>query len=72
MPLQVLRLAEQHQVGVAAGADQREGPQQMAVGEIGARGHELPLVGGALLVLETPPGRVNLQKGVFDEMAYWA
>ena len=67
-PLEVLRLAEQHQVGVPAGAHQREGPQQMAVGEIGARGDELPLVGGALLVIEAPPGRVDLQKGVFDEM----
>ena len=43
-PLEVLGLGEQHQLGVAAGADQREALQQMSVGEVLAGGHELELV----------------------------
>src|SRR5271168_1698514 len=40
----------------------------MSVGEIGTRGHELALVGRPLLVVQTPPCRVDLQKGVFDKV----
>ena len=68
-PLQVLGLAEQQQVSVAAGADEREGSEQVAVGEILAGGGEFALVCGAPFVVEPAPGRIDLQKGVFDELA---
>ena len=66
-PLEVLGLAEDHQVGVAAGPDERERAQQVAVGEVLAGRDELALVGGAALVVEPPPGGIDLQKGVLDE-----
>ena len=68
-PLQVRRLAEQHQVGVAARADGRERAQQALGGEVLAGGEELALVGAALVVREPPPGRVDLQERVLDEVA---
>ena len=68
-PLEVLRLAEQHQVGVPAGSDKREGPQQVAVGEVFTGCDELPLVRRAAVVLEPAPSRIDLQKRVLDEMA---
>ena len=67
--LQVRRLREQHQVGVAARADGRERAQQALGGEVLAGGQELALVLGALLVGQPAPGRIHLQEGVFDEMA---
>ena len=67
-PLQVLGLAEQHQVGIAARAHQREGPQQVTVGEILAGCGEFPLVGGAAIVVQPAPGRVHLQERVLDEV----
>ena len=67
--LEVRRLGEQHQVGVAARADGRERPQQALGGEVLAGGEELALVGAALLVGQPPPGRIDLQEGVLDEVA---
>jgi hypothetical protein len=67
-PLQVRRLGEQHQVGVAARADGRERPQQPLGGEVLAGGEELALVGGALVVLQAPPGGVHLEERVLDEV----
>ena len=67
--LEVRRLGEQHQVGVAAGADGRERPQQALGGEVLAGGEELALVGGALVVGEPAPGRIDLEERVLDEVA---
>ena len=69
-PLEVLGLAEQHQIRVAAGPHERERPQQVPVGEVLAGGDELALVRGAPLVVEPAPGRIDLQEGVLDEMPY--
>ena len=60
---------QQQHVGVAARADERERTQQMAVGEVLAGGDELALVGGAPFVVEPPPGGVDLEEGVLDEVA---
>ncbi len=49
--VEVLRLGDEQQLGVAARADQREGLQQVALGEVFAGGEELELVLGALVVL---------------------
>ena len=68
-PLEILGLAENHQVRVAPGPDQREGSQQVAVGEVGARGDELALVRRAPLLVEPPPGGIYLQEGVFHVVA---
>ena len=46
--VEVLGLGDQQQLGVAARADQREGLQQVAVGEVLAGGQELALVLRAL------------------------
>ena len=65
------RLADhpQHQVGVAARADQRVGAQEVVLGEVGAGGGELALVLGALRGVEPAPRRVELQKGELDVVA---
>ena len=68
-PLQVLGLAEQHHVRVAARSHEREGAEQVAVGEIVARGDEFALVLGAAFVVEPSPCRIDLQERVLDEMA---
>jgi hypothetical protein len=68
--IEVLGLAEQHQVRVAPGPDEGEGPQQVAVGEVLAGDEELALAGRALLVREAPPGGIDLQKRVLDEVTY--
>jgi hypothetical protein len=60
--LEVLRLAEQHQVGVTAGPDEAERPQQVAVGEVLAGRRELALVLRALLGIQAPPGGIDLQE----------
>ena len=67
--VEVLRLGDQQQLGVAARADEREALQQVPVGEVLAGGHELALVLRALLVLEPPPRGVELQERVLDEVA---
>ena len=59
----------QHQVGVAARADQRVRAQEMVLGEVGAGGGELALVLGALGRIEPAPGRIELQKGELDVVA---
>ena len=58
-PLEVLGLGDQQQLGVAARADEREGLQQVAVGEVLAGRHELALVLLALLAGQAGarPGR---------------
>ena len=58
--VEVLGLREQHQVGVAARADEAERPQQVVLGEVLAGGGELALVGRALVAVEPPPGGVEL------------
>jgi hypothetical protein len=68
--LEVRGLRQQHQVGVAARADQRERPQQALAREVFAGGQELALVARALGVVEPPPGGVDLQEGVLDEVAF--
>ena len=67
--IEVLGLGEQHQLGVAARADQREALQQVAVGEVLAGGDELALVLLALLGVQAAPGRVELEERVLDEVA---
>jgi hypothetical protein len=49
--VEVLGLGEKQQLGVAARADQREGLQQVPLGEVLAGGEELELVLGAPVVL---------------------
>src|ERR1039458_1844540 len=66
--IEVLRLGDQQQLRVAARTYQREGLQQMAVGEVLAGGVELALVLRALLVIEPAPGGVELQERVLDEV----
>ena len=66
--VEVLGLGEQHQLGVAARADERERLQQVPVGEVLARGHQLALVLRAALGVQPPPGRVDLQERVLDEV----
>ena len=58
-PIQVLRLAEQQHVGIAARPHQRERAQQVPVGEILAGSHEFALVVGPLVVVadDARPGR---------------
>jgi hypothetical protein len=67
-PLQVGRLAEQHEIGVTARAHGGERPQQALGGEVLAGGDELALVGGPLLVGQAAPRRVGLQERVLDEL----
>ena len=67
--LEVLGLGDQQQLGVAARADEREGLQQVAVGEVLAGRHELALVALALLGGQPPPRRIDLQERVLDEVA---
>ena len=66
--LEVLGLGDQQQLGVAARADEREALQQVPVGEVLAGGDELALVLLAPLAVQPPPGRVDLQERVLDEM----
>src|SRR5438105_12217154 len=66
-PLEVLGLAEDHQIRVAAGPYERERAQQVTVGEVLARSNELALVRGALLVVTPAPRRVDLKERVLDE-----
>jgi hypothetical protein len=40
----------------------------VAIGEVLAGGDELALVGRPAVVVEASPGRIDLQKGVFDEV----
>ena len=67
-PVEVLRLGDQQQLGVAARAHERERLQQVPVGEVLAGGVELALVLRALLVREPSPGGVELQERVLDEV----
>jgi hypothetical protein len=50
------------------GADQAERPQEVVLAEVLAGGGELALVVGALLGVQTPPGRVELEERVLHEM----
>ena len=62
-------LAEQQQVGVAAGADRRIRSQRAVLGEVLAGGQELGLVGRPLLGDAPPPGGVELEERELDERA---
>ena len=66
--VEVLCLGDQQELGVSARTHERERLEQMAVGEVLARGHELALVPLALLVIEAAPRRVELQKRVLHEV----
>ena len=67
--IEVLGLGHEHEIGVAAGADQAERLQQMIGREVLARGEELALVAGAHIGVEPAPGGVELQERVLDEAA---
>ena len=49
--------------------DERERAQEVPVGEVLAGRDELALVGCTALVVEPPPGRIDLQERVLDEVA---
>ena len=59
----------EHEVGVAARADEREGAQEAVGGEVLAGGRELVLVRLPLRGGQAPPGRVDLQERELDEVA---
>jgi hypothetical protein len=67
--LQVGGLREQHQVGVAARPDERERAQQPLGREVLAGGRELALVARAIVGLQPPPGGIDLQERVLDELS---
>ena len=67
--LEVRGLTEQQQVGVTSRTHQRESAQQALGGEVLAGGDDLALVGRSLLGIQAPPGGIDLQKRVFDELA---
>ena len=67
-PLEVLGLGDEQHVGVPAGADGRERLQEMVLAEVLAGGEHLALVRRAFLRVEAPPGGVDLQERVLDEV----
>ena len=67
--LEVLGLRQQHQLGVPTRAHEREGLQQVPLGEVLARGHQLALVQAALLGVEAAPRGVERDERVLDEVA---
>src|SRR5919202_642412 len=67
--IEVLGLGHEHQVGVAARADQGEALQQVVGPEVLAGGEELLLVDQALVGVQAPPGGLDLQERVLDEVA---
>ncbi len=58
-----------HQVRVAARADERVGAQEVVLGEVVAGRGELELVAGALGQLPPAPGRIDAQERELDVMA---
>ena len=70
--VEVARLGQEHEVAVAPGAHEREGPQQVPVDlcEVLAGGEKFALVAASLLHVETAPRRVDSEEGVLDEMAF--
>ena len=66
--IEVLGLGDEHDLGVAAGAHEAEGLQQMVGAEVLAGGEELLLVAPARVGVEAAPGRIDLQEGVLDEV----
>ena len=67
-PLKILGLTEEQYVRVAAGSDEREGTQQMTVGEILTRSEKLAFIRGPLLVVEPAPRGVDLEECELHEM----
>ena len=67
-PLKILGLTEQQHVRVAAGSDEREGTQQMTIGEILTRSEKLALIRGPLVVVEPAPRGVDLKECELHEM----
>ena len=59
----------EHQVGVAARADQRVGAQEAVGAEVFAGGGELVLVARPLGGGQSAPGRIDLEERVLDEVA---
>ena len=66
--VEVLGLGDEHEVGVAAGADEREALEQMVGAEVLAGGEELALVLRAPGAVLAAPGGVDLQERVLHEM----
>ena len=64
-------LGEEHEVGVAARAHERERPQEVVGGEVLARRQDLLLVGRPLPRVQAAPGRVDLEERVLDELSAW-
>ena len=67
--IEVLGLGDEHDLGVAAGAHEAEGLQQVIGPEVLAGGEELLLVARARVGVQAAPGRIDLQEGVLDEVA---
>src|SRR5690242_13293050 len=68
-PLKVLRLGQDHDIGIAASSHEREGAKEMPFGEVLASGDEFALVLSTLVIVESPPGRIDFEEGVLDEVA---
>ena len=67
--VEVLGLGDEHQVGVAARADEaRSACSRWSAREVLAGGEELALVRRALGGVQPAPGGVDLQEGVLDEV----
>ena len=64
--------AQQHQIRVAARADERKGAEEAVGREVVAGRHELALVPRALVCGQAPPGRVDLQERELDEVSVHA
>ena len=68
--IEVLGLGDEHDLGVAAGAHEAEGLQQMIGREVLAGGEELLLVAPARIGVQAAPGRIDLQEGVLHKVAF--
>jgi hypothetical protein len=67
--LEVRRLRKQQHVGVAPRAHEGERPQEPLGREVLAGGQELALVTRPLVRIEPPPGGIDFEEGVLDEVA---
>ena len=70
-PVKVFAFDRDHQVAVAADADERKGLKQVIGAEVLAGSKKLFLVGEPLHGIEPLPSRIDAEKCVFDEVAHW-